>query len=164
MGSEKKKSQNDFHSDLQEMIEQIESIRKIKMITESEYGSVMLMKEDLDKKQSEIDSLKGENDKLKKDKREKDDLNGRIKELEKTLKEENIKRVKLLWWTIGGILGVFSFCAIWLLIRTPYIVNIELQILLLLGGIIVLLLLAVIVIFLGKTIRQIIDNTNKEVL
>lgn len=157
-------AQNEFDGKLQELIKQIESIRKIKMITESEYGSILLMKEELSNKQNEIEGLKKENDVLKKDKREKDDLNDEIKELKDIIQAEKLKREKRLWWTIWIILGVFTLCAIWLLMKTPFICDNECQIPLLVGGMFVLLFLVVIVIFLGKTIRQVIVNTNKEEL
>ena len=145
--------QKGFNVDLKNLVDEIETIRKIKMITDSEYDSIQQLNDNLAKKEKDIDNLNYEIKELKKDKREKDDLNNQINELREN-SERNKKRLSLyVWGTIWSILIVFSFCAIWLFVRTPWIEDPLRLIPLLTGGLLVLLIMATLLIVFTKRIR-----------
>lgn len=144
----------DFDTQLKGLIGQIKSIREIKMITDSEYDSIQQLNDKLAKKEKEIDNLNYEIKELKKDKRDKDDLNNQINELREDSERKKDRLSLYVWGTIWSILVVFSFCAIWLFMKTPWIEDPLRLIPLLTGGLLVLLIMAILLIVITKRIRQ----------
>lgn len=148
--------QNGFHVDLKNLVDEIEAIRKIKMITDSEYDSIQQLNDRLTKKEKEIAEIYEKIKGLEKDKRGTNNLSSQTDEL----KNDNNRcdRRLSLWITIWGVLGVFSFCAIWLFMKTPWIENSLRLIPLLTTGLFTLLIMAVLVITLGNQTKQIVTQ------
>ena len=138
-----------FNAKLQNVKGQIESIRSIKMITDSEYDSIQQLSEDLSRKNKEIDKLVAENEDLKKAIREKNDIQDKTRKLEQRIDEY---KKRLSWFclmTIWVVLVLFAACSLLLLIGAVCSSSHQL-IPLLIGGVSVLLILAVSAIIIGS--------------
>ena len=150
------KESKDFDTQLKGLISQIKSIREIKTITDSEYDLFQQLNDRLTKKEREIAEINEMIKKLENDKRESNNHSSQADDLKNN--NERCNKLLFLWITIWGILGVFSFCAIWLFMKTPWIENPLRLIPLLTVGLITLLIMAVLVITLGNQTKQVVTQ------
>ena len=154
---ENKEGKN-FDTQLKDLIGQIKSIREIRMIADSEYDFIQQLSDKLSSKDKEIENLKKDVDKLKESQERSDNLNSQIDELKIDNKRSKECLSLYVWSTIWSVLVVFSFCAIWILIRTPWIEEPIRLIPLLTGGLLVLLIMAVLLILLANKAKSIITH------